>query len=609
MPTKRLFTLILLLLSFQFLSINSYSTERDDNKIIIGVVNAVDSLMYVDFYTPFAKYIGEKLNRDYELRVLDYSEIANQLVDNKIDIGIFSPYSYIEAKINHPELNLFAIPKTHGIMGYHSIIVTNQQSDIQTLEDLAGKTLAFTHTNSTSGYQIPRRLFLNRNIKVEPIMSGGHKQSIELLSGGKIDAIATYEEAFTEVHKDINNFRIVYKFKIVPNNAIVISPFLNMELQESIKQIMYTAHQDIDIDKREMFANDFGIEQWVKSNDDFYNGLRIMLDRKRMKHYLHFSINPSENLTKCTLDDDILQVIEKRTLNNILSSDRFSKSKKNSSGTDSLSLDISVNKDQEYQYSIYLNHHAKALAKGILEYEDLIHLPTIVTNSLLTNIEIKTSLEYDPKSKYWFVPYGTDDGINSNNYDFFINNEQINSTESPIIVKSGICILPESFLNTYEQNKNLSIQYRKQESKWESKISTSIFDIHNLDNIWGITGLLVAFLTVLVTSLFQTRKQRRFKKKLLEANNLLKDYFEGKEITNKIVSLRANIGTLLEHQNIKEIQYNLLEKKITEIQSIVDSKSMINDQLKNNIEEIIADGVITEKEYQHLIHLMKKKNK
>lgn len=564
--------------------------------------------MYVNFYTPFAKYIGDKLGREYELRVLDYSEIAIQLVDNKIDIGIFSPYSYIEAKINHPEINLFAIPKTHGILGYHSVIVTNKESNISKIEDLANTKVAFTHTNSTSGYQIPRRLFLKRNIKVDPILTGGHKQSIELLSQKKVIAIATYEEAFAEVGKNISDFKIIHKFKIVPNNAIVISPLINNDLQKLIKEIMYNAHQDVDIDKREMFVNDFGIEQWVKANDDFYNGLRIMLDRKRMKHQLVFFINPSENLLNCTKKDDILEVIKKSTLTNIQYSDRFAKSKKNTNGIDSVFLNISVNKDDEYQYLIYLNNHSKALKKGILDYADLIYLPTIISNSLISSLNIETLLEYDPKSKYWFVPYGSDDGINSIDYDFYIDSKQINSTENPVLIKSSISILPDHFTELYNKNENLSIKYRIQESEWDKKLNDSIYDITNLDNIWGVIGLIIGFLTILISSISQSRKQRKFKKMLLEANNLLKDYFEGKEISNKIVSLRADIGVLLEKQYIKDTQYNLLDKKLSEIQSIVDSKSGIKDELKYKIEEIILDGIITEKEYQHLIHLIKSKN-
>ena len=80
------------------------------------------------------------------------------------------------------------------------------------------------------------------------------------------------------------------------------------------------------------------------------------------------------------------------------------------------------------------------------------------------------------------------------------------------------------------------------------------------------------------------------------------------ETTKKMVDLQSLIGHFLEKHYIKEIQYNVISNKIIEIQNIINSKSVITEELKAEIEEIISDGVITEKEYHHLIHLIKQRN-
>ena len=75
-------------------AINIDTIQKDNrfkkNKLTIGVVNAVGKEKYIKCYTPFVKYISEKLDfDDYELKILDYKEISGELLNNKIDIGIF----------------------------------------------------------------------------------------------------------------------------------------------------------------------------------------------------------------------------------------------------------------------------------------------------------------------------------------------------------------------------------------------------------------------------------------------------------------------------------------------------------------------------------------
>jgi len=160
------------------------------------------------------------------------------------------------------------------------------------------------------------------------------------------------------------------------------------------------------------------------------------------------------------------------------------------------------------------------------------------------------------------------------------------------IVKVDSSFSPKNNMAVIASNNNTSVE----KSFWD-----------NLDNVWGVIGICIGMLTILITGLFQIQKQRRFKKMLLQANNLLKDYFEGKETSEKISDLRATIGHFLETHSIKEIQYNVLSNKISEIQNIIDSKYTLSDELKNDVEDIIADNIITEKEYHHLIHLMRSK--
>jgi len=184
-----------------------------------------------------------------------------------------------------------------------------------------------------------------------------------------------------------------------------------------------------------------------------------------------------------------------------------------------------------------------------------------------------------------------------NIYDFYCKNIELNETQiqnATDIHKEINEILDYSF---YEEDISIQIEEGYEGKSFWNK----------LDNIWGVIGIFIALLTILITSFFQLQKHKRFKKMLLKANSLLKDYFTGNEINEKIIDLWSTIGYYLEKQYIKETQYNVLANKINEIQKIIDSKSIISEELKNEIVEIVSDGVITEKEYHYLLFLIEKR--
>ena len=597
-------------------------------KITMGVVNAVDSAKYVKVYTPFIRYIARKMDiPEYELKVLSYGEIAGQIAHNEIDIAIFSPLSYIRAKEEFPQLKLFAIPKTHQSLGYHSVVVVIKSSGIKSLNDLKGKKFAFTHIMSTSGFELPKNMFYSHDIDpqndMEVVLSGGHKKSIEMLLNDEVEGIATYLEVFEELKKEVHvnpeELEFIYTSGLIPNNAYVLAPGLDAAYAQKVKDVMYRAHESLDNESWTMFNNDLKIQQWMPFDDAVYNDLRALLGRSRLKHTCSITIEPSENVRELfpKSESDLLTDLHNDVRDVLLLSNRFASGsngeKQMSNGNDKVLIKL-TNSDDQIHCSLYLNN--QLCAKTTYEKDELhTDLPPDVLNRILGLMPIKTRIVFDPKSKHWFITYGAADGIDVENYSF----ELTNKSHPDIIletgdfaenaVKDGLIIFPEEFDHQYSNETEVLIKYKgsvSNEAIYGGQASSRSF-WDSLDNIWGVVGLLVALLTVLFTAFFQYQKHKRFKKMLFQANGLLKDYFEGEEITAKIVDLKVSFGTCLENHYIKEIQYNVLTNKLREIQTIIEANSKINEELRQEIESIIADGIITEKEYQHLIHRIKQK--
>lgn len=76
---------------------------------------------------------------------------------------------------------------------YCAQIVVRADSDIQELEDLAGRSFAFTDPSSSAGFLLPLRLFRERGIELgNAVFAHKHDSVISMVYQGQVEAGATY---------------------------------------------------------------------------------------------------------------------------------------------------------------------------------------------------------------------------------------------------------------------------------------------------------------------------------------------------------------------------------------------------------------------------------
>lgn len=612
--------------------------RKDDNKIIMGIVRAVDSdSFYINNYFPFVEYIANELHKTPELKVFGYKEIADSLMSNAIDIAIFSPYSYIDAKRRFGSLNLFAVPIKEGRRGYHSVIVCKKSKPYKNLGDLQGKKFAYVNSMSTSGYQIPRRAFLqytNEHKLPDSVFSyifaGSHGRAIELLAADSVEAIATYKEVFKKV-KDknrlgLNDVKIIGEEHFIPNNAYVFFPGLPAILRTRIKKIMCSAHNSPNIDTRRLFTastNKMRVESWEAADDGSYNPLRELLKAKRLKPKISINHKASENVHHLVVakHTDIVTDIIKHIKSKLDNSHRFfSEADSGFTSMLTLNLEFSTGSDDNIRLEAALksSEFNKQISTDMMALKtiekNLDNISSYISNWVLNQLPIRTKITQDTTNHTFSMPYGQEDGISTEYAIKLLKSDSVLSLGEPNIKigKTETTFSDNVFYTVLHNEKAVKIvfhntstlQLQRNRTNKIKKVIGGFWD--KLDNVWGVIGLAVAFITILLTTFFQNRKHKRFKNMLSSANGILKDHFEGKEIESRIVSLRADLGLLLENHQIKEIQYNLLVNKLSEIQNVVSKQNTISQHIKDEIEKIIADGKISEKEYQRLIWLINK---
>ena len=108
---------------------------------------------------PFKEYLEGALDKEIELVVTtDYSSMIEAMRFGRIEVAYFGPLSYVLAKSRAPEIEAFAVGVSRGSPTYTSVIIARTDGEVDSVDDIAGKTMGFGDNASTSEPSDPARL-------------------------------------------------------------------------------------------------------------------------------------------------------------------------------------------------------------------------------------------------------------------------------------------------------------------------------------------------------------------------------------------------------------------------------------------------------------------
>ena len=598
---------------FYFICLTNILNAKDTLKV--GLIKYKSGDIAFNTYLPFVNYIAGKAGMAANLEIVDINELGYELYHNRYDLGIFKPFPYLESKIHFPALEAFATHKVFGNNIYTGGILVLKESGIEKLHQLQGKDFLFIKARSTSGYKVPKSIFKEYNINIdsgffEYEFTYSHEKSVKKLLNREATGVAVDLEAFKYfTPEQIDKIKFLKKYDM-PLHAYVFSPELSSKTRDKLKQIMLNAHKDPATEK--MLENKLGIEQWISINDEYYNPLRRYLRLVRVKPYVKLEIDATEN-THDTINKkgDILKIIRDNIKSELTKCKRFAQKGNEIDKINNFrNIKVALSKvDTSFHFQVYLDKNR--IASGSLaESELMTALSPITVRSVLDNMNIDTEL-FKMKDK-WFITYGKNDCINKNDYEFFLNNRR--KIKAKKITELNTFFKEDE---KFREGKSVTIRYAKdgtnlnitgagsaakdnEESFWDNK-----------DNLWGVIGLAVALLTVLFGYLITRYKHRRFKTMLYNSNNLLKEFIEGKyRIENKLIEQMEFINKGLEKGYINENQFLILKTRIEDIRSIIENRNLKNKldipEIKIELDKILQDGKITEKEYTRIMSIFSK---
>ena len=109
-------------------------------------------------------YLEKQLGKKIELVVTtDYSSMIEAMRHGRLDLGYFGPLSYVLAK-SKSDIEAFACLSEKGNTTYNAVIIANANAGISSLEDIAGKDMAYGDTASTSSHLIPKSMLAEKGL-------------------------------------------------------------------------------------------------------------------------------------------------------------------------------------------------------------------------------------------------------------------------------------------------------------------------------------------------------------------------------------------------------------------------------------------------------------
>lgn len=214
-----------------------------------GMITPKEGLAY---YREFLDYLGNKIGRPVEyVDAEDYAEINRKLEVGELEAAFVCSGPYVDGKKKFG-LEFIAAPTAYGKEVYYSYFIVPTNSPVKTLDDLRGKSFAFTDPLSNTGKLVPEFTLAKKGERPEHFFgttsySGSHDNSIKAVSAGLVDGAAVDSliwEYLNRKHPEQTvKTRIIYKSEPYAPPPFVVRPDLDPAIKEKLRDVMLNAHK------------------------------------------------------------------------------------------------------------------------------------------------------------------------------------------------------------------------------------------------------------------------------------------------------------------------------------------------------------------------------
>jgi phosphonate transport system substrate-binding protein len=262
---------------------NEKALLKENSLLRIAVGSMITPREGFGYYEKLANYIGGKMGKNVKL--VDrktYRETNRLLKQGYIDMAFICGRPYVDG---HDEfgLELLVAPQIDSKVEYHSFLIVNQNSRIETLDDLRGKVFAFADPDSNSGKLVPTFMLAQIGETPESFFSRyvytyAHDKSIKAVSNGIVDGAAVDSliwNYYNTTRPDLTSqTRVILQSPPYGIPPVVVSPEMDNETKDILKRIFVNIHRD---EKGKEILEGMMIDKFVPLQDSHYDSIRHMI--------------------------------------------------------------------------------------------------------------------------------------------------------------------------------------------------------------------------------------------------------------------------------------------------------------------------------------------
>ena len=205
------------------------------------------------------KYLGDKLDRQVKVIIPTSSAVIVESFKNgTLDIGYLSSTDAAR-NLDEAAASILLIHLKNGNPNYNSVWLSLKDKDYDSVDDLAGKPVAFASSSSTSGYLIPTWDLAKRghvgadkaltDYFSQTIYGTGYVSAVEKVLSGEVEAAAVSDYVYKGDNKYLSDeqkakLRIVQEQGPVPSHTICYRLSLSDADKAIIRNTLLAMNED-----------------------------------------------------------------------------------------------------------------------------------------------------------------------------------------------------------------------------------------------------------------------------------------------------------------------------------------------------------------------------
>ncbi len=260
---------------------------EEEEPLRVAVAAVISPEGTAESYRQLLAYLEEQLNRPVELvQRRTYREINELIERDQVDVAFVCTSAYVEGHDTFG-MRLLVAPEVNHQTVYRSLLIVNAESDIQTIDDLAGATFAFTDPISTTGRAYPTALV--RQMGYEPetffgrtFFTYSHDDAIRAVASGVADAAGVdslvYEFAVQREPELAEQVRIIHESPPFGIPPVVVGPHISANWLTTLRDLFLRMDQD---PAGQEALQAIGVDRFVLIEDSVYDSVREIQSNAR----------------------------------------------------------------------------------------------------------------------------------------------------------------------------------------------------------------------------------------------------------------------------------------------------------------------------------------